>query len=307
MKKFRKILALVLAFTMIMGLAMTASAKTIVSTNQDASVMTITSSTATVSYDATTVEGDGTTANPDVTRYSYYLMMPKGGSISSVPVSITLGGSYTILKADSKTLTRNGQYTGNLDFSNGTKTFVASNSTGDLKREFKVTAGVNGSDLKTVYVRVDIRNAVRWTSNNPNSEKLSTIKNKITAIKGAVPEKYKIGDNGIMTAFVPVELKAGATAMDALKAACTQLNLETQGSDTYVEAIGTKTVKLEQKDTDRWSGWMYLNKTSAAGDFEAANYGAASYNLAGGEYFAWIFVNTWGGDETGYVNTPKAN
>ena len=95
--------------------------------------------------------------------------------------------------------------------------------------------------------------------------------------------------------------------MDALKAACTQLNLETQGSDTYVEAIGTKTVKLEQKDTDGWSGWMYLNKTSAAGKFEAANYGAASYNLAGGEYFAWIFVNTWGGDETGYVNTPKAN
>lgn len=43
MKKFKKILALVLAFTMIMGLAMTASAKTIVSTNQDASVMTMSS------------------------------------------------------------------------------------------------------------------------------------------------------------------------------------------------------------------------------------------------------------------------
>ena len=116
-KKFKKFAAVLLAFTMIMGLAMTASAKTIVSTNQDASVMTITSTTTTVSYDATTVEGDGTTANPDVTRYSYYLMMPKGSSISSVPVSITLGGSYTVLKADSKTLTRNGQYTGNLDFS----------------------------------------------------------------------------------------------------------------------------------------------------------------------------------------------
>ena len=35
MKKFRKILALVLAFTMIMGLAMTASAATIVSNTQD--------------------------------------------------------------------------------------------------------------------------------------------------------------------------------------------------------------------------------------------------------------------------------
>lgn len=307
MKKFRKILALVLAFTMIMGLAMTASAKTIVSTNQDASVMTITSSTATVSYDATTVEGDGTTANPDVTRYSYYLMMPKGSSISSVPVSITLGDKYSTLIVDGNTLTEVGSYSGNLDFSSGTKTFKVISEDKNSTREFKVTAGVNGSDLKTVYVRVDIRNAVQWTINNPNSEKLSTINNKITAIKGAVPEAYKIGDNGIMTAFVPVELKAGATAMDALKAACTQLNLEIQGSDTYVEAIGTKTVKLEQKDTDRWSGWMYLNKTSAAGNFEAANYGAASYNLAGGEYFAWIFVNTWEGDETGYVNKPKAN
>ena len=90
--------------------------------------------------------------------------------------------------------------------------------------------------------------------------------------------------------------------MDALKAACTQLKLETQGSDTYVEAIGTETLKLEQKDTDGWSGWMYLNKTGAAGKFEAANYGAASYNLVGGEYFAWIFVNDWGDDETGYLN-----
>lgn len=307
MKKFRKILALVLAFTMIMGLAMTASAKTIVSTNQDASVMTITSSTATVSYDATTVEGDGTTANPDVTRYSYYLMMPKGSSISSVPVSITLGDKYSTLIVDGNTLTEVGSFSGNLDFSSGTKTFKVISEDKNSTREFKVTAGVNGSDLKTVYVRVDIRNAVQWTINNPNSEKKSIINNKITAIKDAVPEAYKIGDNGIMTAFVPVKLKAGATAMDALKAACTQLNLETQGSDTYVEAIGTKTMKLEQKDTDGWSGWMYLNKTSADSDFEAANYGAASYNLAGGEYFAWIFVNTWGGDETGYVNKPKAN
>ncbi len=307
MKKMKKIFALLLSFVMIMGMAVTANAATIVSNTQDASVMTIASSTATVSYDATTVEGDGTTANPDVTRYSYYLMMPKGGSISSVPVSITLGGSYKVLTVDGEELTRNGKYNDTLNFTSGTKTFVVSNLTGSKSREFKVTAGVNGSDLKTVYVRVDIRNAVQWTIKNPTSSKLSTIENKITAIKDAVPEAYKIGDNGIMTAFVPVKLKAGATAMDALKAACTQLNLETQGSDTYVEAIGTKTVKLEQKDTDGWSGWMYLNKTSAAGKFEAANYGAASYNLAGGEYFAWIFVNTWGGDETGYVNTPKAN
>ena len=48
-KKFKKFAAVLLAFTMIMGLAMTASAKTIVSTNQDTSVMTITSTTTAVS------------------------------------------------------------------------------------------------------------------------------------------------------------------------------------------------------------------------------------------------------------------
>lgn len=304
MKKMKKIFALLLSFVMIMGMAVTANAATIVSNTQDASVMTITSSTATVSYNATTVEGDGTTVNPDVTRYSYYLMMPKGGSISSVPVSITMGSEYPILKADKKNLTTTGTYVGNLDFSSGTKTFKAMSSDGNKTREFKVTAGIKGSDLQTVYVRVDVRNAVEWAKKDANkgTAKATAVNEKVAAIKTAVPPEYAIGDDGIMTAFVPVNLKAGATAMDALKAACTQLKLETQGSDTYVEAIGTKTLKLEQKDTDGWSGWMYLNKTGAAGKFEAANYGAASYNLVGGEYFAWIFVNTWGENETEYLN-----
>lgn len=296
MKKMKKIFALLLSFVMIMGMAVTANAATIVSNTQDASVMTITSSTATVSYDATTVS--------DVTRYSYYLMMPEDGSISSVPVSITMGSEYPILKADKKNLTTTGTYVGNLDFSSGTKTFKAMSSDGKKTREFKVTAGIKGSDLQTVYVRVDVRNAVEWAKKDANkgTAAATAVNKKVAAIKTAVPAEYAIGDDGIMTAFVPVNLKAGATAMDALKAACTKLHLETKGSDTYVEAIGTKTLKLEQKDTDGWSGWMYLNKTGATGKFEAANYGAASYNLVGGEYFAWIFVNNWGDDETGYLN-----
>lgn len=304
MKKFRKILALVLAFTMIMGLAMTASAKTIVSTNQDASVMTITSTTTTVSYDATTVEGG--TEYPDVTRYSYYLMVPAGGSISSVPVSVTVGSDYGAVYVDgagTPLATTGNPFNGTLDFSSGTKTFVAVNSDGDT-REFKVTAGVNGTDLQTVYVRVDVKNAVEWAGKpaNVGTAKANAVNDKVAAIKAAVPEEYAIDDSGIMTAYVPVNLKAGATAMDALEAACDTLHLEIQGSSTYVEAIGTSDLKLGQFDTDGMSGWMYLNKTSANGAFEAANYGAASYNLAGGEYFAWVFVNTWGDGQTDYLN-----
>lgn len=302
-KKFKKFAAVLLAFTMIMGLAMTASAKTIVSTNQDTSVMTITSTTTAVSYDATTVEGG--TEYPDVTRYSYYLMVPAGGSISSVPVSVTVGSGYRVYVDGATTplATPDKPFNGTLDFSNGTKTFVAVNSDGDT-REFKVTAGVNGTDLQTVYVRVDVKNAVEWAGKpaNVGTAKANAVNDKVAAIKAAVSKVCPINDSGIMTAYVPVNLKAGATAMDALEAACDTLHLEIQGSSTYVEAIGTSTLKLGQFDTDGMSGWMYLNKTSANGAFEAANYGAASYNLAGGEYFAWVFVNTWGGGQTDYLN-----
>lgn len=303
-KKFKKFAAVLLAFTMIMGLAMTASAKTIVSTNQDASVMTITSTTTTVSYDATTVEGG--TEYPNVTRYSYYLMVPAGGSISSVPVSVTVGSDYEAVfvdGAEEPLATNETPFNGTLDFSTGTKTFVAINNKG-VTREFKVTAGVNGTDLQTVYVRVDVKNAVEWAGNKANvgTAKANAVNDKVAAIKAAVSKVCPINDSGIMTAYVPVNLKAGATAMDALEAACDTLHLEIQGSSTYVEAIGTSDLKLGQFDTDGMSGWMYLNKTGAAGKFEAANYGAASYNLAGGEYFAWVFVNTWGGGQTDYLN-----
>lgn len=304
MKKFRKILALVLSFTMIMGLAMTASAKTIVSTDQDTSVMTISSTSATVSYDATTVEGG--TDYPEVTRYSYYLMMPTGGSISSVPVTVTVGSDYGAVYVDGSETplaTAGTPFPGTLDFSTGTRTFVAVNGDGDT-REFKVTAGVDGTDLQTVYVRVDVKNAVEWAAKaeNVGTAKADAVNSKVTAIKAAVPEAYAIDDSGIMTAFVPVSLKAGSTAMDALEAACNTLHLETQGSSSYIEAIGTSALKLGQFDTDGWSGWMYLAKTSATGNFTAANYGAASYKLTGGEYFAWVFVNTWGGGQTDYLN-----
>lgn len=292
MKKFRKILALVLAFTMIMGLAMTASAKTIVSTNQDASVMTMSSTNGTVSYNATTVQGDGSTENPTVTRYSYYIMLPKGGSLSNVNVTVQLGGNYKTLKADNEPLTTNGSYSGTMDFTTGTKTFVASGS-GVEDRTFQVTAGVEGSDLKTVYVRVDVRNAVDWLTKNPTADNFKKVTKQVNAIKNAVPETYKIGEDGIMTAFVPVNLKAGSTAMDALNAACNKLNLKTTGSSTYVSGIGSGSTYLSEFSTTNMSGWMYLDKTSPTDTFSAANYGAASYNLTGGEYFAWIFVNGW--------------
>lgn len=302
MKKMKKIFALLLSFVMIMGMAVTANAATIVKTDQDTSVMTMSSTNGTVSYKATTVQGDGTTANPTVTRYAYYIMLPENGSLDKVNVTVKLGDDYETLKADGETLTTNGSCSKELDFTSGTKTFIVYDDDNKEVREFQVTAGIKGANLETVYVRVDVKNAVDWATNNKGTTKADTVNKKIDAIKDTVSKKYPIDSRGIMTVYVPVNLKSGATAMDALKAACGELGLSIQGSSTYVEAIGTSTLKLGQFDTDGMSGWMYLAKTSAASNFEAANYGAASYNLTGGEYFAWVFVNTWGGGQTDYLN-----
>lgn len=176
-------------------------------------------------------------------------MMPKGGSISSVPVSITMGSEYPKLKVDGTQVTSNGTYEGTLDFSNGTKKFVASSSDGSETREFKVTAGVKGSDLQTVYVRVDVKNAVDWAGKpaNVGTAKANAVNEKVAAIKTAVPAEYAIGNDGIMTAFVPVNLKAGATAMDALKAACTKLKLETQGFRYICRSYWNKDFKIRAK------------------------------------------------------------
>lgn len=301
-KRLKKLFCLVLSLVMVMGLGMSANAATITSTTQDSTVMLMESSTATVSYNATTVEGDGTAVNPDVTRYSYYLMMPEGGSIASVPVTVTLKGAYSVLKIDGQTMTTTGSYTGTLDFTGGTKTFVASNASGSRTREFQVTAGVSGSDLKPVYVRVDVKNAVDWVAQNPGSAKVPTVEAQMAAITGVVPAAYAISDNGIMTAFVEVQVKAGDTAMDALQAACEELNLTTKGSSAYVSGIGSNGTFLSEFSTTNMSGWMYLDRAPGAAKFTAANYGAASYNLAGGEYFTWIFVNGWSNDQLDYVN-----
>ena len=88
--------------------------------------MTMSSTNGTVSYNATTVQGDEEAREiRTVTRYSYYIVLPKGGSLSDVNVTVQLGGNYKTLKADNEPLTTNGSYSGTMDFTTGTKTFVS--------------------------------------------------------------------------------------------------------------------------------------------------------------------------------------
>lgn len=303
MKKMKKIFALLLSFVMIMGMAVTANAATTQSTTEDTNVFKLeaTVSGATVSYQAITVEGDDEW--DDSTVYNYYISLPSGSSTSEVEIKATFPTKYTLYIAGKAQQATNGVYTGKVDLS-ATKTFTLKEGDKEV-RSFQVAAGIAGKVVPTVYVRVDVVNALTWLDKNTNA----TTKAAVDAIMTKVENTpYKINANGEMSAFVPVNgLATGSTAMDALKAACGTLGFETAGSDYYVSGIGVSGKLLSERATTGYSGWLYLDKPVGEPTFNMANYGAASYSLNGGEQFVWCFANGWDANQYSYLNTPKTS
>ena len=305
MKKMKKIFALLLSFVMIMGMAVTANAATTQSTTEDTSVFKLeaTASGATVSYKALTVEG-GKDANgktwPTVTTYAYYLSMPENSDLSSVSVKITFEKGYKLFVAG-KSIASKGSYSGTLDLSS-TKTVELRDSKNNVYRSFQVAAGIAGKTVPTVYVRIDVYNAVKWlgTKGNVNATTSKAVSDLIEQI---TKKGYTVNADGQMATFVPVDgLATGSTAMDALKAACNKLNLKIAGSDYYVSGIGAGATMLSERATTPYSGWLYLDKPVNGTAFEMANYGASSYTLNGGEQFVWCFANGWDTDQFSYLN-----
>ena len=305
----KKIFALLLSFVMIMGMAVTANAATTQTTTEDTNVFKLeaTTSGATVSYQAITVEGgkDSTGKTwPDSTVYNYYISLPSGKSTSSVEIKATFPAEDTLYIGGTAQPATNGVYTGTVDLSS-TKTFTLKKGDTEV-RSFQVAAGVTGEVVPTVYVRIDVVNAISWLEDNDKEATESAVNALMEQVNKTA---YKMNDNGEMTAFVPVTgLATGSTAMDALKAACNTLGLETAGSDYYVSGIGVKDtdVFLSERATTGYSGWLYLDKPVNGKAFEMANYGAASYSLNGGEQFVWCFANGWDADQYSYLN-PSNN
>ncbi len=306
MKKFRKIFALLLSFVMIMGLAVTANAATTQSTTEDTSVFKLEStiSGAEVSYQAITVEGGKDSQDEEwdtSVAYNYYISLPSGSSTSEVGIKVTVeAGSKFYIAGEEKTLTDN-TYTGTVDLSS-TKTFTLKRSNNE-ERTYQVAAGIAGEVVPTVYVRVDVKNAIDWLKDNTNADTTAAV----AAVTKAIASKgYTVNPDGQMAAFVPVSgLPTGSTAMDALEAACKKLDLVTKGSSYYVAGIGDGTTFLSEKATEPYSGWLYLDKPVNGTAFEMANYGAASYSLNGGEQFVWCFANGWDNDQFSYLNPTK--
>lgn len=303
MKKFKKYFALLLSFVMIMGMAVTAYAATSESTTEDSSVFHLETSVsgASVSYKAITVDGgtdsEGATWDSSTT-YSYYISLPSGSSVDGVPVSVTFESDSKLL-IDGEEVSDTGAYSANIDFSE-THTFELTDFDDGEIRSFQVTAGVIGETIAPVYVRVDVKNAVDWLKTNTKADTTAAVNAVTTAITN---HGYTVNADGQMATFVQVNgLSTGATAMDALQAACTELGLVTRGSSYYISGIGDGTTFLSERATTGYSGWLYLDKPAGKASFSMANYGASAYKLNGGEQFVWCFANGWDTDQYSYLN-----
>ena len=302
MTKIKKLLAAALSFTMVFGMAITSNAATIQTTAEDTDVFKLeaTASGATVSYQAITVEGGS--EYEDSTVYNYYISLPKDSDTSAVDIKATFTDGETLSIGGEAVDVESGVYEGKVDLSS-TKTFVLTDEFDEEVRTFQVAAGITGEVVPTVYVRVDVVNALEWLKTNTNEDTTKAV----NALKAKITEKgYTVADDGQMTTFVPVSgLATGSTAMDALKAACNTLGLTTAGSDYYVSGIGVSGNLLSERATTSYSGWLYLDKPVNGTAFNMANYGAASYSLNGGEQFVWCFANGWDAGQYSYLNTSK--
>ena len=331
MKNTRKILSVLLALVMVLGLTTTAFAATDVSHTQDTSVLNLTSSGNTVTYTAVTVEGDpdGTgTGYEDITTYSYYIMLPSTSAtsaLSSVAVTATYPAAYTfrVDNVQQKYTTNNdGTRTTDMTIDLTTSHTIAVYSGRTAYRTFVLSGGIRGQDLAPVTMRINVQTAYTWLGEGNSLDASS-----------AAGLQYITGQTGItatgstasdMEPITLTGLPAGSTAMDALYYICygvhdgsgvevrradetpitstgLGIDLDGTGSDgdghyTYIAAMGNADTNawLGEFSTEALSGWLYLDYQKTTGTYEMPMYGAAQYNLTGGANIVWFLTNNYG-------------
>ncbi len=297
MKTMKKVLAIVLALSMIFALSISAQAATIVDHDQDTTVLSLSvPSASSLLYNATTVEGGEN--YDDVTTYSYYAKFPANiSSLSSVSVTATYPADYTLLVDGA--IEYNSMFP--LDFT--TAHVLKLYDDDELIRTFQLAGGIIGATLDPVYMSINIADAVEWVADNDEMDPSSQ------AAYEAIMDSDYFDDDGEMLPAVIYNLPAGSTAMDVLFYLCygagetdvtiwcdeddisdTGLDFEINGTGdpiSYVSGIGTGTDFLSEFSTEFTSGWLYEDENGFP------NYGAADYYLIGGESFTWRFVNNF--------------
>ncbi len=306
MKTMKKVLAIVLALSMIFALSISAQAATIIDDEEDTDYLALTISAADdVSYKAVTVEGGED--YDDVTTYSYYATFPSNfSSLSSVSVTAEYPTDY-VLYLDSVALSAviSGDVkvsTFNVDFTTGHVLELYEDD--ELVRTFQLAGGIDGAVLAPIYMAIDVSDAVDWVFENGEMD--SSSQAALDAILAAPGMNRYTGE---MATAVISNVPAGSTAMDVLFYLCygagnsgatimcgnsnitaNGLGLTINGTGypiSYVSGIGTGTDYLSEFSTEFTSGWLYRDVDGFP------NYGAADYYLIGGESFTWIFVNNF--------------
>ena len=290
MKNFKKVLAIILAMAMFFALSMTAFAATTVSTTEDTSVLSVTSTGNTVTYQAVTVDGGevGGVSYPSITTYNYcvktsnayYAIVsfynPNGYLMYLNNMYATNSTSYSTY------LAKNGHYTLDLKTANGT-----------LVRSFEISI----VDAASVNVTIEINcyNAVDWLSGNTSS----AVSSAITSLDG----HFNLNDEGKMVSVVSLtNLPAGSTAMDALLALFAQVDAAHSGDPNYIPisydgwysgnemTYLTAIDGLEASMCGDWSGWCYVSSTNTSPYYYMPMVGASAYYLTEGEHIIWVYT-----------------
>lgn len=273
-KNKKRLLSLILTLVLVLGMSVSSFAA-----NDDYLTFEVVGETIIPSYNEVTVEG--------ITRRTYYLEFQDNINLSDVPLktSFNLPG-YTLYVDGVPTTSGTVR---NVDFSTGYVEFLLDNGLGS-EYEYYVNAGVNGVDV-LISVSIDIHNVKDWLNGtydgafpapNPNAD--LTLKDRMQdAVDGF--EQLPV--------VMPVVMKVGDSAMDALIEARTNYGFYTVGAESnYISAMGkTSSTILSAFDINSYSGWMYKMNG------EMPNVGAGQYTLTSSdETMEWGFTLDWGQD-----------
>lgn len=274
MKIFKKLTALVLALTLVLGMTtITASAA---SDNLAIGSVTLTAPTSgkSAAAELKTVTVGG------VTRYTYNAKLPSGTATSDLKklkVVLTGVNSDAAVSIDSQT-SATGSTTrtfNNVDVSASSATISV--TYGGETRAYELTATVDATKL-TVEIGIRTINAFNYGTE---------FQAAATAIM--LPSNDK-------NSYIKLTMNAGDTVMDALVMAANRFGIQLTGAENnYISKISKGGYTLGEFTCGGMSGWMYTVIPLGGEEF-LPMYGAAQYYLEGGEKINWQYTCNYGAD-----------
>jgi len=300
-KNNKRLLSIVLALVMVLGMSVGAFAMTTLPDDGKLVVKAVEGTTQHTA-DMKFVEVS------DVITYTGDIEFPSSSTqdLSNVEIVATFNPTLYTLSVNETPYIANME----VDFSQGYVDFTLKNRfTGVVYRNYQINAGIQGTN-KNIIVTIDLKNITDWldgTYSSPNSEGYVVPK---AADNPLAEARVKAAVKGLESGSLAVSVVAdiGESAMDVFQKAVESTNLNVIGiSSGYVSEIGrgsaaTLPDTLFQKTEgspnfppgdymkDR-TGWIYIMND------EVANVGASQYTItASDETLTWGYTFDWGID-----------